>query len=169
MVSANSGLHGTAFTVSADLRHGATTGIPAAERARTVQALADPATRPDDLARPGHVFPIRAALDGVLERSPWRWGRCSRLLAARAQPRADRARSGHDATGSRPDGCQVGRSCCLGPGRDFWHGIHLRQRGLRRPEGGIRYDRARPLGAVACGTYLVERMRHAATGSNVLR
>jgi 3,4-dihydroxy-2-butanone 4-phosphate synthase len=68
MASANSGLHGTAFTVSADLRHGATTGIPAAERARTVQALADPATRPGDLARPGHVFPIRAARDGVLER-----------------------------------------------------------------------------------------------------
>lgn len=68
MVSANSGLHGTAFTVSVDLRHGATTGIPAAERARTVQALADPITRPDDLARPGHVFPIRAARNGVLER-----------------------------------------------------------------------------------------------------
>ncbi len=68
MVLANSGLHETAFTVSVDLRPGATTGIPAAERARTIQALADPATRPEDLARPGHVFPIRAARGGVLER-----------------------------------------------------------------------------------------------------
>lgn len=68
MVAANSGLHETAFTVSVDLRPGATTGIPAAERARTIQALADPATRPADLARPGHVFPIRAAGGGVLER-----------------------------------------------------------------------------------------------------
>lgn len=68
MVLANSGLHETAFTVSVDLRDGATTGIPAAERARTIQALADPATRPGDLARPGHVFPIRAARRGVLGR-----------------------------------------------------------------------------------------------------
>jgi 3,4-dihydroxy-2-butanone 4-phosphate synthase len=68
MVSANSGLHGTAFTVSVDLRQGATTGIPAAERARTIRALADPSSRPDDLARPGHIFPIRAARGGVLER-----------------------------------------------------------------------------------------------------
>lgn len=68
MVSANSGLHETAFTVSVDLRDGATTGIPAAERARTIAALADPATRPEDLARPGHIFPIRAARQGVLDR-----------------------------------------------------------------------------------------------------
>jgi 3,4-dihydroxy-2-butanone 4-phosphate synthase len=68
MVTANSGLHGTAFTVSVDVVHGATTGIPAPERARTIRALADPASRPGDLARPGHVFPIRAARGGVLER-----------------------------------------------------------------------------------------------------
>ncbi len=68
MVATNSGLHGTAFTVSVDLRHGATTGIPAAERARTIRALADPGSRPEDLARPGHIFPIRAARGGVLER-----------------------------------------------------------------------------------------------------
>lgn len=68
MVEDNSGLHGTAFTVSVDLKPGGTTGIPAAERARTVRALADPATRPEDLARPGHIFPIRAAAGGVLER-----------------------------------------------------------------------------------------------------
>jgi 3,4-dihydroxy-2-butanone 4-phosphate synthase len=68
MVADNTGLHDTAFTVSVDLRPGATTGIPAEERARTVRALADPASRPEDLARPGHIFPIRAARGGVLER-----------------------------------------------------------------------------------------------------
>jgi 3,4-dihydroxy-2-butanone 4-phosphate synthase len=68
MVTANSGLHGTAFTVSVDLRPGATTGIPAPERARTIRALADPGSQPADLARPGHIFPLRAARGGVLER-----------------------------------------------------------------------------------------------------
>jgi 3,4-dihydroxy-2-butanone 4-phosphate synthase len=68
MVTDNSGLHKTAFTVSVDLLTGATTGIPAAERASTVRALADPRTRPQDLGRPGHIFPIRAARGGVLER-----------------------------------------------------------------------------------------------------
>jgi len=68
MVEDNSGLHGTAFTVSVDLLRDATTGIPAAERASTVRALADPRTRPEDLGRPGHIFPIRAARGGVLER-----------------------------------------------------------------------------------------------------
>ncbi|WP_354641896.1 3,4-dihydroxy-2-butanone-4-phosphate synthase [Kitasatospora camelliae] len=68
MTEVNSGLHETAFTVSVDLRPGGTTGISAAERSRTVQALADPATRPEDLGRPGHVFPIRAVPGGVLAR-----------------------------------------------------------------------------------------------------
>ncbi len=68
MVTANSGLHGTAFTVSVDLRPGSTTGIPAPERARTIRALADPGSQPGDLARPGHIFPLRAARGGVLER-----------------------------------------------------------------------------------------------------
>jgi 3,4-dihydroxy 2-butanone 4-phosphate synthase/GTP cyclohydrolase II len=61
-------LHGTAFTDSVDYRHGTTTGISAADRGLTLRALADPATRPDDLARPGHVFPILARPGGVLER-----------------------------------------------------------------------------------------------------
>ncbi|MGW7822079.1 3,4-dihydroxy-2-butanone-4-phosphate synthase [Streptomyces puniciscabiei] len=68
MVDDNSGLHGTAFTVSVDLIAGGTTGIPAEERARTLRALADPAARPEDFARPGHIFPVRAARGGVLER-----------------------------------------------------------------------------------------------------
>ncbi|WP_431783460.1 3,4-dihydroxy-2-butanone-4-phosphate synthase [Streptomyces chumphonensis] len=68
MTPVNSGLHETAFTVSVDLIAGGTTGISAAERSRTLQALADPAARPTDFARPGHVFPVRAARNGVLER-----------------------------------------------------------------------------------------------------
>jgi 3,4-dihydroxy 2-butanone 4-phosphate synthase/GTP cyclohydrolase II len=60
---------GTAFTVSVDARTGTTTGISAADRAATVRALIDPATRPHDLARPGHVFPLRYVSGGVLRRA----------------------------------------------------------------------------------------------------
>ncbi len=59
----------TAFTVSVDYRHGTTTGISAADRAATIKALIDPATRPADLARPGHIFPLRYATGGVLRRA----------------------------------------------------------------------------------------------------
>ncbi|WP_304173646.1 bifunctional 3,4-dihydroxy-2-butanone-4-phosphate synthase/GTP cyclohydrolase II [Limnochorda pilosa] len=59
---------GTAFTVSVDAR-GVRTGISAAERARTVQLLSDPATRPEDLIRPGHIFPLKAKAGGVLRRA----------------------------------------------------------------------------------------------------
>ena len=69
MVSANTEANRTAFTVSVDARHGTTTGISAADRAATVQALIDPATRPDDLARPGHIFPLRYREGGVLRRA----------------------------------------------------------------------------------------------------
>jgi 3,4-dihydroxy 2-butanone 4-phosphate synthase / GTP cyclohydrolase II len=58
----------TAFTVSVDARCGTTTGISAADRARTVQALLDPTTSPNDLVRPGHLFPLRYAEGGVLAR-----------------------------------------------------------------------------------------------------
>ncbi len=68
MVTDNTSLFGTAFTVSVDAR-GASTGVSAHERALTVRLLADPATRPDDLVRPGHIFPIRAAPGGVLRRA----------------------------------------------------------------------------------------------------
>jgi 3,4-dihydroxy 2-butanone 4-phosphate synthase/GTP cyclohydrolase II len=60
--------HGTAFTVSVDARRGTTTGISAADRATTIRALASEHTRPDDLARPGHVFPLRVRDGGVLRR-----------------------------------------------------------------------------------------------------
>ena len=59
----------TAFTVSVDVRQGTTTGISAADRAATIRAIIDPATRPEDLARPGHVFPLRYREGGVLKRA----------------------------------------------------------------------------------------------------
>ncbi len=69
MISQNSESMGTAFTVSVDARDGTTTGISAADRAATVHALLDPDTKPWDLARPGHVFPLRYAEGGVLRRA----------------------------------------------------------------------------------------------------
>lgn len=70
MVNNNTALHETPFTVSVDLLgHGCTTGISAHDRAKTVQALIDPATRPEDLGRPGHIFPLRAKRGGVLRRA----------------------------------------------------------------------------------------------------
>jgi 3,4-dihydroxy 2-butanone 4-phosphate synthase/GTP cyclohydrolase II len=68
MVSENTESQRTAFTVSVDYRHGTTTGISASDRAATVAALIDPATRPADLARPGHTFPLRYREGGVLKR-----------------------------------------------------------------------------------------------------
>ncbi len=68
MVPQNTESFRTAFTVSVDAIRGTTTGISAADRAATIAALVDPATRPEDLARPGHVFPLRARPGGVLER-----------------------------------------------------------------------------------------------------
>ena len=59
MVRDNTESHRTAFTYSVDYVHGTSTGISAADRAATIQALIDPATRPADLARPGHIFPLR--------------------------------------------------------------------------------------------------------------
>jgi 3,4-dihydroxy 2-butanone 4-phosphate synthase / GTP cyclohydrolase II len=69
MVSRSSDAMGTAFTVTVDARKGTTTGISAADRAATVRALACPDTRPDDLVRPGHIFPLRACEEGVLRRA----------------------------------------------------------------------------------------------------
>ena len=67
-VADNTSYLGTAFTVSIDARKGVTTGISAADRATTIQAAVDEQTRPQDLARPGHVFPLRAKKGGVLVR-----------------------------------------------------------------------------------------------------
>jgi 3,4-dihydroxy 2-butanone 4-phosphate synthase/GTP cyclohydrolase II len=68
MVAKNTARHATAFTVSVDIDNGGT-GISAADRAATVRALVDPDTRPEDLARPGHMFPLKAQDGGVLVRS----------------------------------------------------------------------------------------------------
>ncbi|MFA6233140.1 MAG: bifunctional 3,4-dihydroxy-2-butanone-4-phosphate synthase/GTP cyclohydrolase II [Bacteroidota bacterium] len=69
MVDGNTALHGTNFTVTVDYVHGTTTGISASDRAATIRALADPASRPSDLARPGHIFPLKAVPGGVLRRA----------------------------------------------------------------------------------------------------
>ncbi len=70
MVTDNTSLHETAFTVSIDLLgNGCSTGISAHDRAKTIQALINPSTRPEDLGRPGHIFPLKAKHGGVLRRT----------------------------------------------------------------------------------------------------
>lgn len=70
MVNSNTSLHETPFTVSVDLLgHGCTTGISTHDRAKTIQALVDPETKPAELGRPGHIFPLRAKKGGVLRRT----------------------------------------------------------------------------------------------------
>ncbi len=70
MVSSNTSLHETAFTVSIDLiGDGTTTGISAQDRSKTIQALVHPQTKASDLGRPGHIFPLKAKAGGVLRRS----------------------------------------------------------------------------------------------------
>ncbi|HJT72008.1 MAG TPA: 3,4-dihydroxy-2-butanone-4-phosphate synthase [Terriglobales bacterium] len=69
MSAENTSNYGTAFCEAIDARHGVTTGISAYDRAHTIKVAIDPATRPSDLARPGHVFPLRARKGGVLVRA----------------------------------------------------------------------------------------------------
>ncbi|MBS1491712.1 MAG: bifunctional 3,4-dihydroxy-2-butanone-4-phosphate synthase/GTP cyclohydrolase II [Bacteroidetes bacterium] len=70
MVGQNTAVHETPFTVSVDLiGHGCTTGISAHDRFKTIKALADPETKPEELGRPGHIFPLKAKKEGVLRRS----------------------------------------------------------------------------------------------------
>jgi 3,4-dihydroxy 2-butanone 4-phosphate synthase / GTP cyclohydrolase II len=70
MVKSNSAAYETPFTVSIDLiGHDCTTGISASDRSKTVKALIDPATRPEELGKPGHIFPLRAKKGGVLRRA----------------------------------------------------------------------------------------------------
>src|SRR5664280_871920 len=69
MVTSNTEAQRTAFTVSVDYRHGTSTGISAADRSATIKALVDPHTRPTDLNRPGHIFPLRYRPGGVLKRA----------------------------------------------------------------------------------------------------
>jgi 3,4-dihydroxy 2-butanone 4-phosphate synthase/GTP cyclohydrolase II len=69
MVADSDDPRGTAFTVSIDLKARTTTGVSTSDRALTIRALVDPATRPEDLSRPGHIFPLRARSGGVLRRA----------------------------------------------------------------------------------------------------
>lgn len=69
MVDSNSALHGTQFTVTVDAIEGTTTGISAADRALTIKKLVDENSKPEDFARPGHIFPLRAFDEGVLRRA----------------------------------------------------------------------------------------------------
>ena len=70
MVGTNTALHATPFTVSVDLlKNGVTTGISASDRSKTILALIDPATKPEELGKPGHIFPLKARKEGVLRRA----------------------------------------------------------------------------------------------------
>ena len=69
MVQNNTSRHSTAFTVSIEAKHRVSTGISAADRAETIKAVVDPATKPDDIVQPGHTFPLRAREGGVLTRA----------------------------------------------------------------------------------------------------
>ena len=70
MVQKNSATYETPFTVSVDLNgHGCTTGISASDRSKTIKALVDPKTNPNDLGKPGHIFPLKAKKGGVLRRA----------------------------------------------------------------------------------------------------
>ncbi len=92
----------TAYTVTVDAAHGVTTGISAADRARTLQVLADPAAGPDDVIRPGHVLPLRAVPGGVLHR------------AGHTEAAVDLCRlAGLDPGGGRsPSSCTTTGPCC---------------------------------------------------------
>lgn len=68
MVAHNTNTQGTAFTVSIEAAHGCTTGVSAHDRVTTIKAAANPNGKPEDLLRPGHVYPLRARQGGVLER-----------------------------------------------------------------------------------------------------
>jgi len=69
MTQRNTALHETAFTVSVDYVHGTTTGISAFDRDKTIKALIDPDAKPEDLGRPGHIFPLKSEAGGVLKRA----------------------------------------------------------------------------------------------------
>lgn len=88
MVRDNTARHGTAFTVSIEAREGVSTGISAADRAHTIQVAASENARPSDLATPGHIFPLRAAAGGVLERIGHTEGSLDLLRLAGLRPAA---------------------------------------------------------------------------------
>jgi len=86
MVKEATGLHGTRFTVSVDYKHETTTGISAFDRAATVRALCNKSTKPEDLARPGHIFPLIAEKEGVLKRAGHTEASCDLMRLAGLKP-----------------------------------------------------------------------------------
>ncbi|PCH44163.1 GTP cyclohydrolase II [Wolfiporia cocos MD-104 SS10] len=110
MVSENQDPHRTAYTVTADYRHGTTTGISAHDRALTARALASPSSRPSDFSRPGHMVPLRARPGGVLTR-PGHTEAALDLCELTGLPRAGVLCElvGEDEQGSmlRRDGCRA--------------------------------------------------------------
>jgi len=86
MTDENTSSFGTAFTVSIEAKKGVTTGISAADRAKTIKTAIDPKTRPEDLARPGHVFPLKARQGGVLQRAGQTEGSVDLARLARLYP-----------------------------------------------------------------------------------
>ncbi len=82
----NSSRFGTQFTVSIEAKEGVTTGVSAADRCQTIRTVANPSSEPGDLSRPGHVYPIRAAEDGVLKRSGQTEGSVDLCRLAGRQP-----------------------------------------------------------------------------------
>jgi len=93
MVSQNTARYDTAFCVSIEAKRGTSTGISAADRAATVRAAIDPATKPSDLARPGHMFPLRARDGGVLVRAGQTEAAVDLARAAGLYPAASSAKS----------------------------------------------------------------------------
>jgi 3,4-dihydroxy 2-butanone 4-phosphate synthase/GTP cyclohydrolase II len=88
MVGNNTAQYGTAFTISVDAREGVTTGVSAADRARTIQVLADPESHPHDLVSPGHIYPLRARDGGVLVRAGHTEATVDLCMLAGLQPAA---------------------------------------------------------------------------------
>lgn len=86
MTDDNTSAFGTAFTVSIEAKRGVTTGISAADRAKTIRTAIDPKTKPEDLSKPGHVFPLRARPGGVLQRAGQTEGSVDLSRLARLYP-----------------------------------------------------------------------------------
>lgn len=86
MVEDNQSRYGTAFTVTIEAKHGVTTGVSAKDRVTTIQAAIHPQAKPEDLARPGHVFPLRAMPGGVLQRRGHTEGTIDLMRLAGLQP-----------------------------------------------------------------------------------
>ena len=143
MVSENTESQRTAFTVSVDYGHGTTTGISAEDRASTIHALIDPHTRPIELNRPGHIFPLRYRPGGVLKRAGHTEATIDLVVGGGAVSgrRAVRARLG----GQDPHGPAARAGAIRRDARAAAH-LHRRSDPLPAPQGqaGAVHRRAGP-------------------------